>query len=180
MSDITDSPTDPMAELTAMTEIAKALQPLDSDAVRRVLIWSADRFNATLSLETAKLDGENNEGDNTDSNGNNDSQTEFDDVADLFAAAKPRNDPEKALLVAYWFQSINGQTDFDSATVNKELKHLGHGASNITTALNSLISRKPQLVIQTRKSGSSQQARKRYKLTNEGNKQVVRMIRGEV
>jgi hypothetical protein len=46
-------------------------------------------------------------------------------------------------------------------------------------ALNSLIAKKPQLVIQTRKSGSSQQARKKYKLTNEGLNKVERMLRGE-
>ena len=178
MNNITDTPTDPMAELTAMTEIAKALQPLDSEAVRRVLIWAADRFNTTVSLGAAELAGKNSEND-TNNSPNNDSHDVFEDVADLFAAANPRNDPQKALLVAYWFQKLIGQPDFESATVNKELKHLGHGVSNITAALSSLMSRKPQLVIQTKKSGSSQQARKRYKLTNEGVKQVERMIEGE-
>jgi len=178
MSDTIDTTTDPMAELTAMTDIAKALQPLDSDAIRRVLIWAADRFNATVNLGTQESEADSITDDGNDT-GQRAIQDEFSDVADLYAAASPRNDPEKALLVAYWFQKLNGQTDFDSATVNKELKHLGHGVTNITTALSSLISRKPQLVIQTRKSGSSQQARKRYKLTNEGLKQVERMIRGE-
>jgi len=178
MDDITDTPTDPMAELTAMTEIAKALQPLDTDAVRRVLIWAGDRFNAGVSLGAPAVANDSNTND-ADSSQNSDSQDDFTDVADLFAAANPRNDPQKALLVAYWFQKLNGQPDFESAAVNKELKHLGHGVANITAALSSLMTRKPQLVIQTKKSGSSQQARKRYKLTNEGVKQVERMIRGE-
>lgn len=178
MNDITDTATDPMSELTAMTEIAKALQPLDSAAVRRVLVWAADRFDASVSVGTpeSQLEGDAGGGSGDGGSGNPD---EFSDIADLYAAATPRNDPEKALVAAYWFQKLNGASDFESATVNKELKHLGHGVNNITTALSSLISRKPQLVIQTRKSGSSQQARKRYKLTNEGVKQVERMIRGE-
>jgi DNA-binding PadR family transcriptional regulator len=50
--------------------------------------------------------------------------------------------------------------------------------SNITTALSSLIERKPQLVIQTRKSGNSKQARKRYRLTDAGIRAVERMISG--
>jgi len=178
MNDTIDTTTDPMAELNAMTEIAKALQPLDSNAVRRVLIWAADRFNAAVNLGSSESETDSIT-DHGKNNGQNTTQDDFSDVADLFASASPRNDPEKALLVAYWFQKLNGQPEFDSATVNKELKHLGHGVTNITTALSSLISRKPQLVIQTRKSGSSQQARKRYKLTNEGLKQVERMIRGE-
>ena len=178
MSDTTGTTTDPMAELTAMTEIAKALQPLDSDAVRRVLMWAADRFNAAVTVNASDA-VEQGYTDSVGNNENNETQDDFEDVADIFAVTTPRNDPEKALLVAFWLQKINGQSDFDSATVNKELKHLGHGVSNITTALTSLMSRKPQLVIQTKKSGSSQQARKRYKLTNEGLKQVERMIRGE-
>ena len=177
MSDTIDTPTDPMAELTAMTEIAKALQPLDSNSVRRVLIWAADRFDANGSLGDSEADSSTSDGGGSSQDYS--SLDELTDVADLFSRASPRNDPEKALLVAYWFQKLNGQADFDSATINKELKHLGHGVSNITAALGSLSSRKPQLVIQTRKSGSSQQARKRYKLTNEGLKQVERMIRGE-
>lgn len=165
--------TDPMAELSAMTEIAKALQPLDSEAVRRVLSWAADRFGVTLSATpAAKATFE-------DQNEANNGNRELDTVADLFAAANPKNDPERALLTAYWFQALKGQPDFDSASINRELKHLGHKVTNITAALSSLMSKKPQLVIQTRKSGSSQQARKRYKVTNEGLKYAERLLRGE-
>ena len=73
-------------------------------------------------------------------------------------------------------QKEKGEADFDSFTINKELKHLGYAASNITSALTQLIVRKPQLAIQTHKSGSSQQARKRYRLTNEGLRSVERML----
>ena len=101
------------------------------------------------------------------------------DIADLYAAAEPKGDAEKALVAAYWVQQIKGSGDFDAATINKELKHLGHGVGNITAALGSLIARKPNLVIQTRKAGTSQQARKRYKLTTEGLKYVDNMIQSE-
>ena len=179
MNDISNTTTDPMAELEAMTEIAKALQGLDSDAIKRVLIWAADRFNTSITLSSTAIEPDTNINNETESTVELNNSEEFSDVADLYSATSPRNDSEKALLVAYWFQKLKAQADFDSATINKELKHLGHGVSNITAALNSLISRKPQLVIQTRKSGKSQQSRKRYKLTNEGIKQIERMIKGE-
>lgn len=86
--------------------------------------------------------------------------------------------PLKPLVVGYWFQVLQGEQDLDGFQINKELKHLGHGVSNITTALSSLIDRKPQLVIQTRKSGNSKQARKRYRLTDAGIKAVERMLAG--
>jgi cytochrome c556 len=180
MEERTSPTTDPMAELTAMTEVAKALQPLDSEAVRRVIAWAADRFGASAALsavpnparEPAETDSEEYEISEA-------IPASFSDVADLYSRTEPRNDAERALIVAYWFQKLGGEPDFDSAKINRELKHLGHGVSNITAALSSLIAKKPQLVIQTRKSGSSQQARKRYKLTTEGLKHVERMLRDE-
>jgi DNA-binding PadR family transcriptional regulator len=66
--------------------------------------------------------------------------------------------------------------ELEGFTLNKELKNLGHGVSNITSALDTLMSRKPALVIQTKKSGTSKQARKKYKLTLEGLRAVERMV----
>ena len=60
--------------------------------------------------------------------------------------------------------------------MNKKLKDLGYRVSNITTAFNGLINRRPQLVIQTKKSGTSKQARKLYRLTTEGQRAVERML----
>jgi hypothetical protein len=176
-----DTPsTDPMVELTAMTDVAKSLQPLDSEAIRRVIAWAADRFGVAATLPAAKKAGTTTPGDMEDDAAAAEQPTStFEDIADLYSCTDPKNDAEKALVVAYWFQKLGGEPDFDSARINRELKHLGHGVSNITAALTSLMSKKPQLVIQTRKSGSSQQARKRYKLTNEGLKHVDRMLRGE-
>jgi hypothetical protein len=63
--------------------------------------------------------------------------------------------------------------------LNTNLKNLGHGLSNVTDALTSLINRKPSFVLQTAKSGKSRQARKKYKLTRAGLDEVRRMIQGQ-
>ena len=172
--------TDAMAELTAMTEVAKALQFLDAESVRRVLRWATDRFG-TAGIITTRQSKNAEEGEQANEN---QVQVEggtgsYSSIADLYTAAKPKVDSEKALVVAYWIQRSTGQGDFEAATINKELKHLGHGVANITAALSGLITRRPQLVIQTRKTGNSQQSRKLYKLTNEGLKYVDHMIQGE-
>lgn len=65
---------------------------------------------------------------------------------------------------------------FDSQSAHKELKHLGQQLPNITNALESLKNQKPALVLQLRKSGTSQQARKTYKLTVAGMRAVEKMI----
>jgi hypothetical protein len=172
--------TDAMSELTAMTEVAKALQSLDSESVRRVLQWAADRFGVTGTSTTRQTTTAERKEPMLNSKPRAQSDpVPHKDIADLYAAAEPKGAAEKALVAAYWVQQIKGSGDFDAATINKELKHLGHGVGNITAALASLIARKPNLVIQTRKAGTSQQARKRYKLTTEGIKYVDNMIQRE-
>lgn len=165
-----------MAEIDAMTEVARALQPLEAESRRRVLQWAADSFGATVAAVSSaqRVAGYRDH----ESEALGDQAEKFTDLAALYAATAPKSDPEKALVVGYWFQKIGNDADFDSGSVNRELNHLGYRIGNITSALGSLIARKPQLVIQTRKSGSTQQARKRYRLTNEGIKQVERMVRG--
>jgi hypothetical protein len=83
------------------------------------------------------------------------------------------------LVVGYWFQVHQGMKDFDSQRVNAELKNMGHGVGNITEAFTRLIDRRPQFVIQTRKSGTARQARKLYRVTNEGIKRVQSMLGGQ-
>lgn len=61
---------------------------------------------------------------------------------------------------------------------NKELKDLGHGVGHISEKFDALIKDKPSLVLQLKKSGSSAQGKKTYKLTNEGIKRVEAMIKG--
>ena len=63
--------------------------------------------------------------------------------------------------------------------VNNELKDLGHEVSNITVAFTTLQNRKPHLARQVKKTGTSKQARKRYKLTIKGMRKVEQMLRGE-
>jgi hypothetical protein len=101
---------------------------------------------------------------------------QFEGLAELFAAANPKTEPDKALVTGYWFQVVRNEADLTGQSLNEELKHLGHGVLNITKALTSLMKRKPQLVIQIRKSGTSKQARKKYKLTDSGRREVERML----
>jgi hypothetical protein len=155
-------------ELAAMMNVNSILADLDEAAVSRIILWAAARYGVVLGKSTGPAisrDGFNL----SDDEG-------FQDVASLFDAASPKTEPEKVLVVGYWLQEIRGQGDVEAHAVNSELKNLGHGASNITRALENLINRKPRLVIQTRKSGSTQQARKKYKITVEGIRTVKSML----
>ena len=92
---------------------------------------------------------------------------------ELLDRAEPSNRQERILTVAYWLQVEQGHAEWTSQAVNDLLKDLGEGVPNITDALTSLVARRPSLVRQIRKTGRTQQARKRYSLTEVG-RQAVR------
>lgn len=151
------------SKIKAMQCIVDALAPLAPAMQTQVLEWAVCRFGAShKSLLAGHFQ------DKAEERVVAASDIGFNDFASLFDALNPKTGPEKALAAGYWFQICKSNETFESFQANSELKHLGHGLSNVTDALNSLIKRKPAFVLQVRKSGKSKQARKKYKLTREG------------
>lgn len=161
-----------LQEIEAMGTIANALDPLPSDSVQRVLGWAIEAFSEKGSPSATKTGAE---AVSMANDGKGEIELEEwrpNDVAELYSAVDPNTDAEKALLATYWLMVEEGETDVDSQSINSLLKHLGYGVGNITRAFSSLINTRPQLVIQTRKTGKTKQARKRYKLTEQGKKEI--------
>ena len=146
-------------ELAAMKRIAAALGGLRDDRARwRVVRWAMEHFPAPNEA------------------GANDERA-FDTLADLFAAADPRRERDKALVSAYWFQRQSPSGSFTAQEINKGLKDLGHRVVNITGALGALAEHSPRLVAQLEKAGKTRQARKTYRLTPAGIEAVRGMLR---
>lgn len=161
------------SEIEALKRIAAALEPLDDAARKRTLQWAISRFQvAKVPIEIFRtfdqLSSDNPDAATTDSHG-------FETFAELFEAANPSTGKDKALVAAYWVQVCQNQLTFASQSLNVELKDLGHGIGNITEALTALKNERPAQVLQIKKSGTSRQARKIYKLTQEGIKRVQMM-----
>lgn len=110
--------------------------------------------------------------------GNGGAQRRFSDLAEVYAAASPSTDADRALVAGYWFQFLQGEADFGGQAVNSALKNLGHGVSNITSAFETLKAQKPALVMQLKKAGTTKQARKTCKLTAAG-KNAVELLIGQ-
>ena len=160
-------------EIEAMEAISGALSNLDEEVIGRVLRWAADRHKVSLGGRT------NNSGAGTGGLAKADEDAEGRELGDfpsLYNAANPSTDAEKILVAGYWFQVVKNQTELHAQQLNAELKHLGHPVGNVTSALSDLMQRHPRLVLQTRKSGSTRQARKKYKLTIEGTRKVKSMV----
>jgi hypothetical protein len=162
-------------ELDIMSQIAKLLEQLDAPARSRVIGWTISALDVQVPRPTSS-------GMVTDKGGLSavaDEEASHQSFAELFHAAGPRSEKEKALVAAYWVQRTSGADRFASQQLNTELKHIGYGVANITDALNQLINDRPNFVIQLTKSGSSKQARKTYKITDAGLRRVLEMLSAE-
>lgn len=163
-------------ELSAMVSIERALADLGDDERARVLAWAGARFNVGAELlrqKKAVLGERHAESGDDDEGGDADVAT---NLAEFYDQASPSNEGEKVLVVGYWFQYRENATELDSQSLNSQLKHLGHGIGNVTRALEWAKTQKPALMVQKRKEGSTQQARKKFAVTNEGKKYVEKML----
>jgi hypothetical protein len=161
-------------ELEAMKTMAAALEPLDEAARQRALQWAVSRYRAGRTPVADPMQV-------TESPANGQSEnnpSDFKSFADLFEAAGPTTEREKALVASYWAQVCETQESFAAQTLNTQLKDLGHRVGNITEALTALKTERPALILQLKKSGTSRQARKTYKLTTEGVRRIQTMLRG--
>jgi hypothetical protein len=161
---------DPSRELEAMAAVAAAAKGLPVEAIRRVLDWAGQTLLGEVRPAVRGLT-------TTREPVSSDEKPSASSLPEFFSSANAASGPERALVVAYWYQVFEGQEDFDGKTINDALKDLGHGLPNVTTTMSLLIGQKPQPVIQTRKQGKAQQARKLYRLTAEGQRRVEEMVR---
>ena len=164
-------------EIEAMGTIAQAFSDLEQDARTRVLRWAADKFEVELPRlgNDARPD---NLGGGEDADEDMIYDAGFEHFAELYDAASPTTKEEKLLVAGYWVQKIQGKVSFQSFELNKELKDLGHPVDHISEYMDANIKKRPSLMLQLKKAGKTVQARKTYKLSNEGIKAVDRMIAG--
>jgi hypothetical protein len=177
--------TDPLPELDAMRAVAQALQPLDDSSRSRVLRWASEKLllhvssleHSSRTVATAPKPVPTVGGQPAPIAPDNPSWlVSYAGIADLYHACGPASDGEKALVVSAWLQTKNELEGLDSFRVNSELKNLGYGIGNITRAFDYLIHEKPALMIQVRKSGTSKQSRKTFRVTDAGIKRIRDMI----
>ena len=159
-------------ELRAMITVYEALKDLDDEAKARVIEWVTGKLELVYAKTLRAGIEMGPQGMERDEKG----LLDFASVAEAFAVADPKNTADKTLVVAAYLQASKGGVDVSGREINKELTQIGHGVRNITRAVEPLIKKKPQYLIQTRKEGVTRQAQKKYRVTNEGFAFVKRLI----
>lgn len=167
-------------EFAAMQSVYKALEALGPEARQRVMAYNNSRLEIAKSTPVVEIvlakGGGEKEVSETPKQQNG--AIKYGSFAELFDAAQPSSNSDKVLVAGYWLQVCQSQDSWDSQSANTLLKNLGHGIANITNAIDGLKNQKPALALQLKKSGSSQQARKTYKVTVSGITSVETMTRG--
>jgi hypothetical protein len=152
-------------EIKAIGAISTALNELSDEQRSNVLLYINARYSGqTIPRGSIPAPASSSSGE------------QYESLGDFFDALNPQTEADRVLAVGYWLQVVQGAADFESFPVNKELRNMGHPVSNITRALDTLISETPRLALQVGKSGSSKQARKKYKITREGIKKVQSIL----
>lgn len=163
-------------QLVAMQKVVEALGGLDEADLRVVLGFIGMRYGGIKVPPTSAGSGPNDAAGSANGNGATLTPGTFTAFHDLYHAANPETESEKALVAGYWVQVCQQNDGFDSFTANSALKGMGYTVSNITRALDALMAQEPKYVMQIKKTGTSRQARKVYKLTTAGLKRVAEML----
>jgi hypothetical protein len=180
-------PDDPAeVEVDVTRAVYRELKKLPPEGQTRVIIHvsgllavKADHQLHQHPQEAQEADqGNGAEGDGVELQREQTQAPKFATFAEVFEASGPTTNPQRALVAGYWLQVCQNADTFDGFTANKELKHLGERIQNITVAIDALRREKPALAMQLKKSGSTRQSRKTYKLTVPGIKAVEAMING--
>ncbi len=163
-------------EIDAMSQIEKSMAGLEPDEAQRVVVWMVDYASKKLGADVGPPGGIRREGGGSGGRGDDQPRQAFERIGDLVDAAEPTSGSDYALVATYWFQELQGNENVTGQQVNNELKDLGHGIPNITVAFDTLQGRRPALAQQVEKSGTTRQARKRYRLTQAGIRRVQQML----
>ena len=92
----------------------------------------------------------------------------FETLDELFLASTIKTVVAKVLLAAAFLQENKNKKELSSYDISSSLKTSGQPLKNASIGINSLMSRKPPLLIQTGTFGDSKQSRRKFRVTEEG------------
>lgn len=92
--------------------------------------------------------------------------------SDLVERWRPDSQSEWVLLAAYYVSRVEGEVNLTGHMINKVLRHHGTRVLNVTRAIQACVTSNPATMLQIKKSGSTKQSRKLYRITTQGTKQV--------
>ena len=165
-----------LSELTVMNDVAKILATLTNDEQRRVIVWLTDYFG----ILDDDIDGYDFDFSVDADNGDlevSDAEPEVeedqpaqapDTFASFYELVAPKTAIQKIVTAAYWLESKDAKEFWKSFEVNKLLKSVDVKVTSVSGTLGLEEKKDAPLVDVLQKSGDSMQARKTFRLSDEG------------
>ncbi|MCX6583616.1 MAG: hypothetical protein NT166_25865 [Candidatus Aminicenantes bacterium] len=178
-------------EISAMNETLDALKTLDNGQRKRVVDWITARYRLTEvskfqtpeeEKQTEAVDivqpieipivrrrgrkpGPKKAGGDPDEKDIKNYET----VLDLFSESSVKKVGPKILLMSAYLQEKLKFEEISSFDINSRLKRIKHGVTNISSAINGLMKKKPQLLTEIEKPGEDgNSSRRKFRVTEEG------------
>jgi len=178
-------------EIEAIVKSYEVIKDLDGDSKQRVISWLVDKFGLSNDAAIQMKQSAPGMGGRDSAMGHSamgmaklspdmplpEKLTGFDTVELLFNQIYTKTEPEKVLVVASYLQEKSELQELGGRRINTELKRMSQGVKNITAAISSLTRKNPPLMSQTKREGSSPQAKKQYRVTEEGIRRVNESIK---
>ena len=170
-----------LKDVKALEGVLMALDGLEAEEQSRVLRWAAERLSLPPAANNAGGDKHHAgaaAGEKRHSTAAAVDLSSYETLAELLGESTAQTEPDRVLVAAAFLTRSKNQAELTSREINVALTDLGHGVKNITRSTTSLKDRKPQLMVQTSKGGSTQQAQKKFKVTSAGFARVKALLEG--
>lgn len=163
-------------ETNAITQVAKALERLDVEAIARVIDWANKKFlsGSRGSTKPAEVAG-NCQGNAAGKSATPRQVDSWQPSFSLFLqSTRPDSKLSEVLIAAYWLHRHLHQKEFSGYAVNQLLREVGCASRNITRDFSKL--RSQRFISLSQKFGDQQQVKRLYRLTSDGISRVAQML----
>lgn len=171
------------SEIVAMNKALDALKKLDNGGRKRTIHWLRSRFrlakgktphqftppaNVHIKKQTeTKPIGKEKPGKAAKPLKKKEIK-HYDTVLDLFSESRAKKSFSKILLMAAYLQERHHFKEITTYDINFRLKRIKHEVTNISSIINGILKKKPQLLAEIKKEGQGKHARRKFKVTDEG------------
>jgi hypothetical protein len=193
-------------EINALSNVYEVLKVLDNDKIKRIINWVTSKFelDKTPDLQTGQREVDLSPQPAPEEivepvkkrRGRKPGQVrsaaeetqprpvplqlkgflKYDSLKEVFNVSTAKRPGAKILLAAAYLQEKENLKDLTSYEISSRLKKIGEKVKHPSANINTLISGKPPLLMQTGKHGTSEKSRRKFRVTEEGLKTAKKYI----
>jgi hypothetical protein len=161
-------------EILALGQVFESLKGLNKAEISRIIRWAGDRFSreeyvpAPVSDVETEMVAPADEDIEERGKATKKDLTDYESIADLFAAANLKRATAKIILMAAYMQERLNFKEMTSQDITNRLKRVDKSIRNVSVSISNILLKKPPVMIAIKKEGDAMQGRRKFRVTNEG------------